>query len=180
VIRADAELYDPETGAWTSAGSMTVGRYNHTATLLPSGQVLVAGRGGCTSELDCESADLYNDALAPCPDVTAQVNVVTSGFLEIPFTPIRLQLALIHNKTADAIDGPATFVMTSLQNAIFVSSSVYTRCFSSSGDPYSVAFIGSDNRLTPNEIGLAFLWFFQTQPQPIMYTPRVLSGIPAL
>ena len=179
VLPTDTELYDPETGTWTSAGSMTVGRYYHTATLLPAGQVLIAGRGGCTTDNDCESADLYNDVATPCRDVTAQVGVHTSRFLAIPFTPFRLQLAVIHNMTAESIDGPAAFVMTNLENAVFAGSSLTTRCYSSSGDPFLMVFVGSDNQLTPNEVALAFLWFFKTQPRPITYTPRVLSGVPA-
>jgi len=38
-----AMLYHPGTNTWTSTGSMTTGRENQTATLLPDGQVLMAG-----------------------------------------------------------------------------------------------------------------------------------------
>ena len=38
-----AILYHPDTNTWTGTGNMTTGRENQTATLLPDGQVLMAG-----------------------------------------------------------------------------------------------------------------------------------------
>ncbi len=56
-----AEVYDPVTGTWTLAGAMVESRAGHTAMLLPSGRVLVAGGsndGG--SYHPTASAELYD------------------------------------------------------------------------------------------------------------------------
>jgi hypothetical protein len=53
-----AELYDRATNTWSVAGSLTTARYIHTATRLPSGQVLVAGGYNDSSGV-LASAELY-------------------------------------------------------------------------------------------------------------------------
>ena len=48
-------------GSWSSTGSLHTGRYSHTATLLPGGQVLVAG-GSDSNLTPLSSAELYDPA----------------------------------------------------------------------------------------------------------------------
>lgn len=43
VALAAVELFEPSTGTWTAAESMTEARYRHTATMLADGRLLVAG-----------------------------------------------------------------------------------------------------------------------------------------
>ena len=55
---ASAELYDPSTGTWTTTGSLSTARSGATATLLPDGDVLIAG--GNSSSGFLASAELYD------------------------------------------------------------------------------------------------------------------------
>jgi hypothetical protein len=57
-----AELYDPVTGSWSVTGSLKQPRTNHTATLLPSGLVLVVGGevASATSSDTISTAELYD------------------------------------------------------------------------------------------------------------------------
>ena len=53
----NAELYNPGTGRWARAGTMTTGREHASATLLGNGLVLLAGGGNPSAQ---RSAELYD------------------------------------------------------------------------------------------------------------------------
>jgi N-acetylneuraminic acid mutarotase len=58
-VTAAAEIYNPATGAWSSAGNMLAARMAMTATLLTNGKVLISG--GQTAASDAlSSAELYD------------------------------------------------------------------------------------------------------------------------
>jgi Kelch motif/Galactose oxidase, central domain len=57
---ASAELYDPRVGNFAKTGTMGTERVSHTATLLPNGEVLLAG--GWDRDGVLASAELYDPA----------------------------------------------------------------------------------------------------------------------
>ncbi|HEX8819855.1 MAG TPA: kelch repeat-containing protein, partial [Archangium sp.] len=58
-----AELYDPATDTWSPTGALRLRRFGHTATLLPSGKVLVVGGWPWDGRTVVEMrSDLYDPA----------------------------------------------------------------------------------------------------------------------
>jgi len=68
---ASAEVYDPATGTFAATSSMSTSRYFRTATMLPSGKVLVAG--GYSGNLFLSTAELY-DPIAASFTLTGNLN----------------------------------------------------------------------------------------------------------
>jgi N-acetylneuraminic acid mutarotase len=65
---ASAELYDPAAETWATTGDMNEPYYEHTATLLLDGKVLVAG-----IHIDAFSAELYNPATGTWTTTVAMI-----------------------------------------------------------------------------------------------------------
>src|SRR4030095_12129515 len=88
---SSAELYDLSAGTWFLTGNMTVARWGHTATILPNGQVLVAGGRDCEGNIR-SSAELYT----PPPVATVSTTSLTFR-LQLVGTRSRAQIATLTN-----------------------------------------------------------------------------------
>jgi WD40 repeat protein len=78
---ATAEIYDPGTGTFSSTGPLVTGRSGHSATLLTSGKVLIAGGGNNNNgflNVTLASAELY-DPLAGTFSATGSMNMARSA-----------------------------------------------------------------------------------------------------
>ena len=67
-----AEVFDPLTGNWTPAASMTLNRARHTDTLLDDGRVLITGGGGVFLRATAEVYDPSTDTWAKVGKMSAE------------------------------------------------------------------------------------------------------------
>jgi uncharacterized delta-60 repeat protein len=74
---ASSELYDPVSGKWTTNSSLNVARRNPTATLLPSGDLLIVGGYGLSGPIS--SAELYDSRVNPTTGTFASTGSLKTG-----------------------------------------------------------------------------------------------------
>jgi WD40 repeat protein len=75
---ASAEIYDPVSGTFTSTGSMSIWRAQHTATLLADGRVLVAAGDG-TAEVFSPAAGSFSVVGGPSTGNRATATLRNDG-----------------------------------------------------------------------------------------------------
>jgi N-acetylneuraminic acid mutarotase len=75
------EIYDPLSGTWSSGGPLATARGEHTATVLPTGNVLIAGGRTNTGSLfvrPTDSMEIYNSGLGYDNSWQPQITDATS------------------------------------------------------------------------------------------------------
>jgi hypothetical protein len=76
VYLRSAEIFDPAQGTWSMSQSLNVGRYEHTASLLPTGKLLVVGGYNGASAL--ADAEIYDVGLGCTNTSQPQITAATS------------------------------------------------------------------------------------------------------
>jgi N-acetylneuraminic acid mutarotase len=99
---ASAELYNPATGTWSGTGSLNIDRFDHTATPLPNGKVLVAG-GSNSSFPSLSGAELYDPATGTWSG-TGSLNIDRSGHTATLLPNGKVLVAGGHNFAGIKID----------------------------------------------------------------------------
>lgn len=103
-----AEIYDPATGSFSFAGSMSVGRVLHTAVLLADGDVLIAG--GTASSIGGGAATASADLYHPQTNTFTPITNMMTDRAQLTSTLLANGEVLIvggwNGHRADAVDDP--------------------------------------------------------------------------
>jgi len=121
---ASAELYDPNTGAWRSTGSLNTGRCWHTATLLSNGKVSVAGGelgfgGRYTPTASSELYDPITEAWSSTGNLNTARELHTATLLPDGKILVAGGTDAYHSSNSAEVYDPATQAWTSVANLSF-------------------------------------------------------------
>ncbi len=84
LTQSSAEVYDSAAGTWTPTSSLLAARTTQTATLLPSGRVLIVGGYNYNGNFWLSSAELYGSS--PGPIILTKRPNQAGGAFEFSFT----------------------------------------------------------------------------------------------
>jgi hypothetical protein len=175
-VSRTAERYDPLSDRWTLVGSMSEDRYYYGMVRLPDGRVLALG--GCCEQQPPYARRSVEIFTAGCTsEATGDVQIFTSGFSSFLLPELKFQWVLVGNSSPSDIAGPVAYAPDGIQNAVPLTANS-TICLGARSRPYFRIAAGPDDTLSPGEYRLALIWFYQTGPDPISYSPRVLAGLP--
>lgn len=102
--RSWVELFDPIAGTWKAASPMKATRYNHSATLLPDGKLLVAGGSARAADI-LASAEIYDPATDNWTSVSS-LNQTRSGHQAVLL--LNGKVMVFGGAAAEEIYDPAT------------------------------------------------------------------------
>lgn len=133
-LTGDFELFDWESGLFSTAGSMaTIRRYSHKATLLPNGNVLITG-GVNKDGYESNAVDLF-DAMPPVLSITSPVpGIIKENAPLLAFTSNKPNVTITLDGVPVAkasgeylntlLDGPHTLRVTSASSTASASAEV--------------------------------------------------------
>jgi hypothetical protein len=142
---ASAEVYNPATGTWSPTGNMAYSRMNHTATLLPSGKVLVVGGAS------------YADGVFSYPSSAELYDPIT-GQWSIVYGPSTARL--LHTATL-LDDGRVLIAGGQLESAGLASAMIYdpvSNAWSATGSMTSARRYHSAARIAGGKVLAAYGW----------------------
>jgi N-acetylneuraminic acid mutarotase len=98
-LLSSSEIYDYVSGTWTSNAVLSAARDFHTATLLPSGLVLVTGGGNALP-----SSAFYDPAVTPPTGTWSNSGALTNLYLSATLTPLPSGKVLIAGSRSAEFD----------------------------------------------------------------------------